>query len=103
MEWLLGRSAAASSNVGTSERVMSAIKPFVKDPSAFEPNVTGAMSAAFEDVCRALALKNDATASDALARESIAAQIIALARDGVHDSTQLRDIVLHEATQAKSA
>jgi hypothetical protein len=81
---------------------MSAIHPFVKDPSAFEPNVTRAMSVAFEDVCRTLALDRDASANDA-ARETIAAQIIALARDGEHDSARLRDIVLREAAGAKSA
>ena len=72
---------------------MSAPFPLPGDQSAFEPETTQAMSAAFEDICRALDLDGDEQA-----REAIATRLIALARLGERDAGRLRDTVLRERT-----
>jgi hypothetical protein len=61
---------------------------------AFEPEDVQAMSAAFEDVCKALDLADDANGT----RELIAGQIIALAHRGERSRTALSDRVLREFT-----
>ena len=76
---------------------MGTILQFIREQSAFDPEATSAMSAAFEDACRALNLLDD----DAPGREAIAAQIIELARHGEKDSVRLRDRVLREAGAAQ--
>jgi hypothetical protein len=72
---------------------MPDIFPSLRDLPVFEPDVTHAMSVAFEEVCRALKLNDDARG----AREVIAARIIELARRGERDHERLRDKVLGEA------
>ena len=63
---------------------------FLRD-SAFEPDHIQAMSMAFEEVCKALAIQ------DPLSREVMAVRIIELARRGERSPARLRDRVLHEA------
>jgi len=58
--------------------------------SAFEPPAIKAMSAAFEDVCRALGL---AERTDPL-RDLVAKKIIELAQQGERDPARLRDQAL---------
>jgi hypothetical protein len=72
---------------------MGTIIPFLKDQAVFEPDVTRAMSAAFDEVCRALNL----TDGDSRGRETVAVRVIELARCGVRDPEALRQRVLHEA------
>ncbi len=72
---------------------MGAILPFLKDRAVFEPEITHAMSVAFDEVCQALNL----TAGLEREREVIAVRIIELARRGEHDPQRLRDRLLHEA------
>jgi len=69
------------------------IGPFLQN-EAFEPEEVQAMSAAFEDVCKALDLADDANGT----RELIAGQIIAVAHLGERSPTALRDRVLREFT-----
>lgn len=69
------------------------IIPFLKDGGAFEPKDIQAMSRALEDVCRALNIPAEATAT----RETIAARIIELARLGERSPTRMRDRILEEA------
>src|SRR5438477_11425308 len=54
---------------------MATIVPFLRNQSAFEPETVHAMSAAFDEVCRALDLNGDFRA-----RETIAVRVIELAR-----------------------
>jgi hypothetical protein len=63
---------------------------------AFEPEATQAMSAAFEDVCRALNLPDAAERE----RAAVAVRIVELARRGERDPHRLRDRVLREAGAA---
>ena len=72
---------------------MPDILPFLRNQPVFEPEVTHAMSVAFEEICRALKLNGDAQA-----REAMAVRIIALARRGEHDPERLREQVLKEAS-----
>ena len=72
---------------------MPDIFPFLRNQPVFKPEVTHAMSVAFEEVCRALKLNGDAQA-----REAMAVRIIALARRGEHDPEGLREQVLKEAS-----
>jgi hypothetical protein len=71
---------------------MLAILPFVYD-SAFDPEATHAMSAAFEETCAVLGVRE----SSAREREVIATRIIELARRGERNADLLRDRVLREA------
>jgi hypothetical protein len=66
--------------------------PLLKDPLVFEPDVTRAMSVAFDEVCRALFVPDNAKTI----REAIAEKIIEHARCGEHDSDRLRDAVLRQ-------
>ena len=72
---------------------MATILPFLRDRTVFEPDVTSAMSTAFDDACRALNLSNTATRE----RESVAVRIIELAKRGEHDPKRLCERVLHDA------
>jgi hypothetical protein len=72
-----------------------AISQFLKD-GVFEPDDIKAMSMAFEDVCKALDLR------EPVSREVMAVRIIELARQGERRPTVLRDRVLHEASVAGS-
>jgi hypothetical protein len=72
---------------------MGTILYFLKDPGVFEPEVTHAMSTAFDDVCRAL----DLGAGDSRGREAVAVRVIELARRGERNPEMLRQRVLHEA------
>jgi hypothetical protein len=72
---------------------MGTIMQFMPDQSVFEPEVTQAMSAAFDDACRALNL----TDSAAREREAVAVRIIELARRGERDPIRLSERVLREA------
>jgi hypothetical protein len=72
---------------------MGTILPFLRDQAVFEPEATRAMSAAFDEVCRALNLAD----GDSRGRETVAVRLIELARRGVRDPEMLRQRVLHEA------
>ncbi len=54
------------------------------------------MSAALEEVCRALNVNGDVKA-----KETLAVRIIELARRGERDAGRLRDRVLREAAKAR--
>lgn len=75
---------------------MGTIIPFLRQQGAFDPEVTKAMSTAFDAVCDAL----NVPLSDADGRETVAAKIIALARRGERDPVRLRDRILGEVEQA---
>ena len=77
---------------GAGGATMATIVPFLRNQSAFEPETVRAMSAAFDEVCRALDLNGDFRA-----RETIAVRVIELARRGERDAIRLRDRVLREA------
>jgi hypothetical protein len=72
---------------------MATIIPFLRDQAVFDPDVTNAMSAAFDEVCRAL----DLSTGDSRGRETVAIRVIELVRRGVRDPELLRQRVLHEA------
>ena len=71
---------------------MTEILPFLKDQLVFPPEATHAMSVAFDEVCRALFVPDNAKA----VREAIADKVIEHARRGEHDSDRLCDAVLKE-------
>jgi CO/xanthine dehydrogenase Mo-binding subunit len=75
---------------------MADIVPFLKGQSAFEPEATRAMSAAVDEICRALGV----TDGDLREREIIATRIFELARRGELNAHRLRDRVLREAGAA---
>jgi hypothetical protein len=77
---------------------MPSILPFLRDQSVFEPEVTQAMSVAFEEVCQALQLDGDVRA-----RNVIAVRIIELARRGEHDPERLRESVLRDANGGRAS
>jgi hypothetical protein len=64
----------------------------LRGQAAFEPEVTHAMSVAFDEVCFRLGLGDD----ERSARRTIAVRIIELARRGEHDAVRLRDVLLRE-------
>ncbi len=72
---------------------MATILPFLKKDIVFEPEATQAMSAAFDEACRALQLTDSATRE----REVVAVRIIELARRGERDPKRLCERILHEA------
>jgi len=76
---------------------MGTIIEFLREQNAFDPEATNAMSAAFEEVCRALKLSD----TDTHGREAVASQIIELARRGEKDPVRLRDRVLRDAGAAQ--
>jgi hypothetical protein len=61
-------------------------------PTAFEPEITHAMGVAFDEVCRALFVSDNAR----VVREAIAEKIIENARRGERDPQRLRDAVLKQ-------
>lgn len=61
------------------------ILPFLKNQGVFEPDMTSAMSAAFEAACKELELTNGADSE----REAVAVHIIELARRGERDPKRL--------------
>jgi hypothetical protein len=65
------------------------IAPFLSK-QAFDPEVTEAMGAAFDAVCRALAIDPKSIAEPRI----VARKIIELAQMGVRDADQLRDRAL---------
>ncbi|MGH6671091.1 MAG: hypothetical protein ACRECV_03820 [Xanthobacteraceae bacterium] len=75
---------------------MATIIPFLRKQTAFDPELTKAMSTAFDAVCDALHLP----VSDAHGRESVAAKIIELAYRGERDPVRLRDRTLADAQSA---
>jgi hypothetical protein len=78
---------------------MAGILSFPQDEPVFEPELTQAMSVAFEEVCRDLDLPPDANG----AREVIAARILELARRGENDPARLRERVLAEASGGRGS
>jgi hypothetical protein len=77
---------------------MATILPFLKDRSVFEPEVTSAMSLAFDEACRVLGISDRA----AREREAVAVRIIELARRGERDSKRLCERVLRDAGAIQS-
>ena len=75
--------------------VAMSIQPFLKG-AVFTPVDIHTMSAALNDVCKSLQLRND----DVRGREVIATRIIELTRRGEHNPARLRDRVLSEANGA---
>jgi hypothetical protein len=71
---------------------MTAIQSLLDNQAAFEPEITQAMSVAFEDVCKSL----DLPAIAVREREAVAIKIIELARRGERNPDQLRDRILRE-------
>jgi hypothetical protein len=72
---------------------MATILPFLKDQSVFEPELTRAMSIAFDEVCQALKLADTAVRE----RETVAVRIIEWARRGERDPARLFERVLRDA------
>jgi hypothetical protein len=64
----------------------------LKDQIVFTPGATHAISVAFDEVCRALFVPDNAKA----VREAIADKVIEHARRGEDDPDRLRDAVLKE-------
>jgi hypothetical protein len=77
---------------------MLAILSFMKDEAVFEPEAIDAMSAAFDQICTTLELR-DAPRE----REAIAIRIIELARRGERDPNRLCERVLREARGDREA
>jgi hypothetical protein len=65
------------------------LTPYLKG-AVFEPRQIESMTAAFEGVCQALHL---ADREDPF-NEIVARKVVEIASTGVHDSNQLRDLVL---------
>jgi hypothetical protein len=66
------------------------ILAFSNGPVVFDPEVTHTMGVAFDEVCRALFVPDNAK----MVRQAIAEKIIEHARGGERDSDRLRDAVL---------
>jgi hypothetical protein len=73
------------------------IRSYLNDHSAFEPEAIAALSEALEETCEALHI--DGQAQD---RETIAARIIDLARNGIDDAKALTNRVLAETKAMRS-
>jgi hypothetical protein len=71
---------------------VSDIHTFLNGPPAFDPEVTHAMGVAFDDVCRALFVPDNAKA----VRQAIAEKVIEHVRRGERDPDRLRDAVLRQ-------
>jgi hypothetical protein len=69
------------------------IRQHLPDHHAFEPDQIATMSKALEETCAALGVFS----GDHQGRETVAARIIDLARNGVLDPNALRDRVIREA------
>ena len=74
------------------------IRPYIKE-GAFGPEAVSAMATAFEGACAAL----KASARSDIAKETIAAKIIELARGGEIDPIVLREMALSEFGVSHSA
>lgn len=72
---------------------MATILPFLRDKSVFEPELTSAMSIAFDAACSTLQLAEGARRE----REAVAVRIIELARRGKSDPKRLCEHVLRDA------
>jgi len=73
------------------------IRSYLDDRSAFEPEAIEAMSKALEETCKALHINGQAQD-----RETIAARIIDLARNGVIDAKALSNRVVAETKAMRS-
>jgi hypothetical protein len=73
------------------------IRSYLEDHHAFQPEEIDAMSRALEEACKALHINGQAQD-----RETIAARIIDLARNGVIDPAILCDRVLTETKALRS-
>ena len=73
------------------------IRTYLEDHHAFDPDEITAMSRALEEACKALNVDGDARL-----RETIAARIIDLARNGVVDPAVLCYRVLSETRAMRS-
>ena len=73
------------------------IRKYLDDHSAFEPEAIEAMSKALEETCKVLHINGQAQD-----RETIAARIIDLARNGVVDATALTNRVVAETKAMRS-
>jgi hypothetical protein len=94
--WVLNSGSGPPAG-GLAGILMGTIIQFMREQNAFDPEATNAMSAAFDEVCRALKLLE----TDANGREAVAAQIIELARRGEKDPIRLRDRVLRDSGAAQ--
>lgn len=75
---------------------MGTVHRLFEERAVFEPEVTHAMSIAFEEICQAMNVAPDACGH----RKAIAMMIVALARDGAFDPELLRDCVLRQAQRS---
>lgn len=73
------------------------IRSYLEDHSAFEPHEIDTMSRALDETCKALHINGHLKD-----RETIAARIIDLARNGVIDAAKLRDRVVAEMKALRS-
>jgi hypothetical protein len=73
------------------------IRIYLDDHSAFQPDEIDAMSRALEETCKVLHINGQARD-----RETIAARIIDLARNGMMEPAALRDRVLSEMKALRS-
>jgi hypothetical protein len=71
---------------------MATILPFLKNRAVFDPETVRAMSAAFDEACRALKLPDGAKRE----RETVAVRIIDLARRGERNAKRLCEHALSE-------
>jgi hypothetical protein len=72
------------------------IRSYLHDQGVFDPDTLSIMSEAFEQACTALSLAAD----EKQARRAIAERIIALARSGILDASELRDRAVRESKSA---
>jgi hypothetical protein len=82
---------AGRQELSKSEEHIVPIRSFLKD-AVFDPEVISDMSAAFEDVCKAL----EVSGRSDITKEMIATKIIQLVRGGETDPIVLRKKVLGE-------
>lgn len=74
-------------------RLMGTILPFLRGQPVFDPEMLGAMSAAFDQACQVLKLPETAGRE----RESVAVKIVELARRGERDPKRLYQSVVRDA------
>lgn len=75
----------------TGARIMP-IRTYLEDYHAFQPDEIATLSRALDETCKALNINGDARL-----RDTIAARIIDLARNGVLDATALSERVVAES------
>ena len=73
------------------------IRTYLEDHAAFQPDEIEAMSQALEQACKALNVDGDARY-----RETVAARIVDLARNGVIEAKALSERVVAESKAARS-